>query len=102
MVFMAELATLGEFVQLPEVLFYRRWTAESASSKFGEAERREFYVPGIRSRWMLRFVTARRHLGLLQAAVVSDVPFVDRLRSACFAVCYAVWAGTGVRRLFGR
>ena len=102
MVFMAELAMLGHFVLLPEVLFYRRWTPESASSKFGEAARREFYAPGNRSRWLLRFVTGRRHLGLLRAALTAEAPLVDRLRSACFAACYALWAGAGVRRLFGR
>ncbi|MGH8262975.1 MAG: glycosyltransferase family 2 protein [Steroidobacteraceae bacterium] len=101
-VFMAELAMLGQFVRLRDVLFYRRWTPESASSRYGVAERREFYAPGSRSPWTLRFVTARRHLGLLRAALTADVPLVDRLRAACFEACHALWAGAGVRRLFGR
>lgn len=102
LVFMAELALQGQFVLLPEVLFYRRWSPESASSRFNEAERRAFYAPGKGNRWALRFVTARRHLGYLRAALTAEAPLVERLRSACFAVCYALWAGAGIRRLFGR
>lgn len=102
MVFMAELAMLGQFVILPEVLFYRRWTPESASSRFSQAARREFYAPGNRGGRLLRFVTARRHLGLLRVALTAQAPLVDRMRSACFAICYALWAGAGIRRFFGR
>lgn len=110
MVLMAELAMLGEFVLLPEVLLHRRWAPRSSSSQLSSAELKEFFAPGARSKAPLGFIAWRKHLDYLWTALSTPVGFLERLRSAGFALRHMIWArphlaaelGAPLRRLFGR
>jgi glycosyltransferase involved in cell wall biosynthesis len=92
MVLMAELALLGEFVLLPEVLLYRRSARQSSSSQLSDAELGEFFDPGRAAAAPLPFLAWRKHLDYLWTTLSTPVALRERLRSLGFALRQMLWA----------
>lgn len=89
MVFMAELALLGPFALLPDVLLYRRMTKEAASRFLSRAELQQFIDPagkGTMNNWRLQ----RDYL-----ALVARAPIALREKWRCLRVTarHAYWDG---------
>jgi len=89
LVLMAELAMMGGFKLLPEVLLTRRiapghWARLMSSEQLDGM----FWPEG---RPTARVVLLRRHLDYLRTALTSPVAWPERLRAAGFALRFAYW-----------
>ena len=100
---MAELALLGRFRMVPEVLLYRRADRESWTGNRTPLELERLFVPGaMRPRRLLRL---RRQLDYLYSALRAPIPVVERMHAASFATRHLYWNRREVsfelRTLFG-
>ncbi len=87
--FMAELTLQGKFIEIPQVLFYRRMHPEASSHqrddiarqrKFWSADSKEFTLPKLRLR-----------LSLLRSAFKADIVAREKLRIACYICRQMYW-----------
>ena len=86
---MAELALLGRFRMVPEVLLRRRADRESWTGHRTPLELERLFVPGAaRPRRLLRL---RRQFDYLYSALRAPIPVADRLRAASFAARHLYW-----------
>jgi len=89
LVLMAELALLGRFRLLPEVLLFRRADHESWTGTRTALELERLYVPGApRPRRLLR---VRRQLDYLYSAMRAPIPFSEGLKAASFVFRHSYW-----------
>jgi hypothetical protein len=91
MVFMAELALLGPFALLPDVLFHRRMSKEAASRFLSRAELQHFIDPrsagrGTMNHWRLQ----RDYIAIVACAPVG---FREKLRCLTVTARHAYWDG---------
>ncbi len=104
MVLMAELALLGHFVLLPEVLLQRRTSERSSSAKLSATELSEFFDPGRRARDAEGYLAWRKHLDYLRTSIATPNPWSERLAALRHALRHMVWArahlGAELRRGF--
>lgn len=89
LVLMAELALLGKFRLLQDVLLYRRIGAEHFTGMRREADLAAMFRPGDTA--PIRFLVTRRHMDYLLTAVRAAVPLRERMRAARFALQHAYW-----------
>ncbi len=89
LVLMAELALLGRFRLLPEVLLFRRSDQESWTAQRTPLELERLFVPtATRPRRLLRL---RRQLDYLASAVRAPIPLTERMRATSFALRHLYW-----------
>ncbi len=88
-VFVAELALYGGFVEVPEVLFYRRFHAAAYSSCRSTAELLRFYNPTTRARVALP--AWRRLAEYTRAVHRSPIPVAEKLELVGYLARHAVW-----------
>lgn len=89
-VLMAELALIGKHVLLPERLFFRRMSAESATSLRGRDAVERHFEPSVHR--PLLWQHWKYHLRLLRVALRSAPGAIRRLRAAAFAMRFMIWA----------
>lgn len=88
-VLMAELAMLGKFLVLPEVLFYRRMGPATFSRALSGDQLRQFYDP--QSSRKLVGHTLRLNLDFLRCVATATMPARDRLIALKLALRRAFW-----------
>jgi glycosyltransferase involved in cell wall biosynthesis len=89
LVLMAELALLGRFRMVPEVLLFRRADRESWTGHRTPLELERLFVPSaVRPRRLLRL---RRELDYLYSALRAPLPLAERMRAATFAARHLYW-----------
>lgn len=93
MVLMAELALLGGYRLLPDVLLYRRMSADTFAARLSSAQLAEFIAP---SRSPQRMPVWRRLLGYASAALRSPVSLSEKSAALAFVLRYAVWIRAGL------
>ena len=89
MVFMAELALLGPFALLPDVLFHRRMSKEAASRFLSRSELQRFIDPareGTMNHWRLQ----RDYVALVACAPIA---FREKWRCLGVTARHAYWDG---------
>ncbi|HZF16509.1 MAG TPA: glycosyltransferase family A protein [Steroidobacteraceae bacterium] len=89
-VLMADLALIGKLALLPERHFFRRMSAESATSLRGREAIERHFEPTVRR--PLLWQHWKYHLRLLRVALRSAPGVSQKLRAAGFAVRFMVWA----------
>lgn len=89
-VLMAELALLGKFIVVPEVLLYRRMGPATFSRSLRGSQLRDFYAP--ESKLADGPSPLRQHTDLLCSVITSPIPLVERSRAALFALRRMAWA----------
>lgn len=95
LVLMAELAMLGKWVLLDEVLLYRRAGPQHFTAMRSAEELQRMFRPSAGGRYQL--VNLRRHLDFFCSALASPVPVGERVRAAQAALKGLYWDGAGVR-----
>jgi glycosyltransferase involved in cell wall biosynthesis len=90
MVLMAELALMGRFLLLPEILLYRRVGQETSSNRLSPAEEIVWLDPlrtsGIKSPLLLL------HLGFIGVALRAPISFSEKAKTLKFALRDLAWA----------
>jgi len=90
LVFVAELALMGRFQLLPEILLYRRVGRETSSNRLSPAEEIVWLDPlrtsGIKSPSLLL------HLGYIGAALRAPISFSEKVKTLRFAFRDMAWA----------
>lgn len=90
--FMAELTLLGEFVEIPEVLFYRRMHEQASSADRKDDSRQAAFWRGSGKRSAFRLPAWRTHLEYLGRAVRLPPTPMERMRAAGFQLRRMCWA----------
>lgn len=90
MVLMAELALMGRFLLLPEILLYRRVGQETSSNRLSPAEEIVWLDPlrtsGIKSPLLLL------HLGFIRVALRAPISFSEKVKTLRFTLRDMAWA----------
>jgi hypothetical protein len=98
MALMAELAMLGCWSLIDEVLLYRRAGKHHFTAMRSERDIAELFNPGASATG--RFLNLRRHLDFVFSAFASPVAMRERLRAAGAAVQGLYWDRSGIRADF--
>ena len=86
---MAELALLGKFIVLPEVLLYRRMGATTFSCLLRGDQRGQFY--GNQAMQPLVGHQLKLHLDVVRATLTLPLPWSERLSAFIFSLRYLSW-----------
>lgn len=89
-IMMGELALLGEFVQLPDFLFYRRMDERTATRLMPGDIVRRYYDPSGESK--MPFITWRTNLAFVTAPWRLNLRIRDAVPASLHALRRAVWA----------
>lgn len=89
LVLMAELALLGKFKLLPEVLLTRRIAPGHWARMMSREALDRMFWPNDRPR--ARIVMLRRHLDYMRTALTAPIDWPERLSAAGFAMRFAYW-----------
>ena len=89
-VLVLELSLHGQFMEIPQRMFFRRMHEKASSSIKSVTGLQEFFDPKTKGQSFLR--GWRHHQAYWKAVLRAPISFVDRVRIACFLIRYAVWA----------
>ena len=102
---MAELSLLGQFIEIPEPLFYRRMHSESSSADRNDDARQATFWRGSSGRTRFRLPHWRTHLGYFRTIARLDLDLREQLRVAAYVARRMVWSRADLARdllhLFG-
>ena len=88
-VMMAELTLLGKFVQIPEPLFFRRMSEESATALRARCEVERHFEPGATA--PLHWQRWKFQLRVWRGALLVAPPGLEKMRALIFALKSTVW-----------
>lgn len=95
-VMMGELALLGKFVRIPEQLFFRRMSEDSATLLQGRSAKERHIEPNATAR--LRWQSWKYQSGVMRAALQAAPSGSERVAAIIFALKSIVWSRAGLVR----